>query len=93
MATLTARTLEVYNAALERGIAKECARMVLPMASKTKLYVTGNVRSWVHYCDLRTGNGTQLEHKLIADQCKAILLRELPIVGEAMGWSAAAGPV
>ena len=88
VAAHNARTLELYNAALEKGIAKECARMVLPMASMTKLYMTANVRNWIHYVDLRCGNGTQLEHKLIADQCKAILFEQLPVIGKAMGWDA-----
>lgn len=75
-----------YEEALKRGIAKEQARFLLPMSSSTKLYMTGNLRSWIHYLELRCGNGTQLEHKVIADAIKDIFVRELPIISEALGW-------
>ena len=76
----------VYNDLLEAGVAKECAREVLPMAAPTKLYMNGTIRSWLHYCDLRTSNGTQKEHALIASQVQDLLYQHLPNVSEAM-WS------
>jgi thymidylate synthase (FAD) len=76
----------LYRDMLDAGIARECAREVLPMAAPTKLYMNGTVRSWLHYCDLRTGSGTQKEHAVIAGQIQDILYKELPNVCEAM-WS------
>lgn len=75
-----------YDEALKRGIAKEQARFLLPMSASTKLYMTGNIRSWIHYLELRCGNGTQLEHKVIADEIKKIFIQQLPIISEALGW-------
>jgi len=77
----------LYQEALRRGVAKECARFLLPLSTKTKLYMTGSLRSWVHYVDLRTKNGTQLEHMEIAEQAKEILSKEFPSVAKALGWS------
>jgi thymidylate synthase (FAD) len=74
----------VYQDLLDAGIAKECAREVLPMAAPTRLYMNGTIRSWLHYCDLRTSNGTQKEHALIAAQIQDILYSQLPNVCEAM---------
>ena len=74
----------VYQDLLDAGIAKECAREVLPLATPTKLYMNGTVRSWLHYCDLRTSNGTQKEHALIAAQVQDLLYLHLPNVSEAM---------
>jgi thymidylate synthase (FAD) len=74
----------LYNQLLEEGVAKECAREVLPLCTPTRLYMNGTIRSWLHYCDLRCGNGTQLEHRRIADQVRNILCRELPGVSMAM---------
>lgn len=74
----------VYQDLLEAGVAKECAREVLPMAAPTKLYMNGTIRSWLHYCDLRTANGTQKEHAQIAAQVQDILYQHLPNVCEAM---------
>jgi thymidylate synthase (FAD) len=76
----------LYNHALKRGIAKEQARFLLPLSTTTKLYMAGSVRSWIHYLDLRCGNGTQLEHKVIADAIKTIFVKELPIIAQAKGW-------
>lgn len=76
-----------YNAAISRGIAKEQARFLLPLSTKTKLYMNGSVRSWLHYLDLRTGNGTQLEHRVIAEEVKKIFVKEFPIIAKAKGWS------
>ena len=75
---------EVYTALLEAGVAKECARDVLPLSTPTKLYMNGTLRSWLHYCDLRCANGTQKEHKLIADQVKQLIGVEFPQVYAAM---------
>jgi len=80
----TANTL--YQEALSRGIAKEQARFLLPLSTQTKLYMTGNVRNWIHYLDLRCGNGTQLEHKEIADAIKMIFIEQFPSISEAKGW-------
>lgn len=80
------QALDLYNEALEKGIAKEQARFLLPMAASTKLYMNGTLRSWIHYLDLRCGNGTQLEHKEIADAIKAIFIEQFPIISEAKGW-------
>ena len=74
----------LYNEMLLAGIAKECARDVLPLSTPTKMYMNGTLRSWLHYCDLRCANGTQYEHKLIADQVKDIIEHEFPTVYAAM---------
>ncbi|MQG35386.1 MAG: FAD-dependent thymidylate synthase [SAR202 cluster bacterium] len=78
--------MSLYKDMLEQGIAKECARFVLPLATPTKIYMTGSVRSWIHYINLRAGNGTQKEHMDIADNCKLIFCEAFPIVSEALGW-------
>ena len=75
-----------YKWALDNGIAKECARMILPVQTKTKMYMTGTIRDWIHYINLRTDNGTQLEHKEIAEKIKAILIKELPVISKALNW-------
>jgi len=80
------RGVQLYNDLLEAGVAKECAREVLPLATPTRLYMNGSIRSWLHYCDLRTGNGTQKEHAVIAGQVQDLLYEHLPNVCEAM-WS------
>jgi len=74
----------LYNELLEKGVAKECARFILPIATPSRLYMTGTIRSWMHYIDLRSANGTQKEHMDIALECKSILERELPNVCKAM---------
>ena len=74
----------VYNELLEAGVAKECAREVLPLATPTTLYMNGTIRSWLHYCDLRSSNGTQKEHAQIAAQVQDILYSQIPNVCEAM---------
>tara|TARA_Y100000588_G_scaffold224206_1_gene238178 strand:+ start:162 stop:776 length:615 start_codon:yes stop_codon:yes gene_type:complete len=78
--------MSLYKDMLEQGIAKECARFVLPLATPTKIYMTGSVRSWIHYINLRAGNGTQKEHMDIAENCKLIFCEAFPIVSEALGW-------
>jgi thymidylate synthase (FAD) len=74
----------LYTDMLDAGIAKECAREVLPLAAPTKMYMNGTIRSWLHYCDLRTSNGTQKEHAVIAGQVQDLLYQHLPNVCEAM---------
>lgn len=83
---LFAHSLSLYSDMIEDGVAKECARFVLPMSTKTRLYMKGNCRSWIHYIKLRSGNGTQTEHKEIAEECKKIFKKVFPIVAEALGW-------
>ena len=78
--------MDLYQQMLEEGIAKECARFVLPLAVGTKLYMTGNLRSWIHYINLRTANGTQKEHMEIAELCKQHFICQFPVVSEALGW-------
>lgn len=78
---------DLYDEMLAAGIAKECARKVLPLNTKTKLYMTGNVRNWIHYINLRTANGTQKEHMLIAEQVKQVFTDNLPIISQALGWT------
>ena len=74
------KTKDLYKKILDLGVAKECARMILPMNSPTKLYMNGNIRSWIHYLKVRCGNGTQLEHMEIANEIKEILKIQLPII-------------
>ena len=78
--------MKLYQEMLEDDIAKECARFVLPLAVGTKLYMTGNLRSWIHYINLRTANGTQKEHMEIAELCKQHFICQFPVVSEALGW-------
>ena len=83
---LYADCYRLYEDMIAAGVAKECAREVLPMATPTRLYMNGTIRSWLHYCDLRTSNGTQKEHAVIAGQIQDILYSQIPNVCEAM-WS------
>jgi thymidylate synthase (FAD) len=76
----------LYDEALSRGIAKEQARFLLPLNTETKLYMTGSIRSWIHYAELRCGNGTQKEHMEIALAARAILATRFPDIAAAMGW-------
>ena len=78
--------MELYQRMLDDGIAKECARFVLPLAVPTKIYMTGSVRSWLHYIDLRSANGTQKEHMDIANEAKCIFCCQFPNVAEALDW-------
>ena len=78
--------LDLYNELLREGIAKECARFVLPLATPPRIYMSGSVRSWVHYIDLRSGHGTQKEHMDIANACKTIFTEQFPTVAEALEW-------
>jgi len=81
------QSMDLYQKMLEEGIAKECARFVLPLATPTRLYMTGSVRSWIHYIDLRSANGTQAEHMEIANLAKEIFIEQFPAVAEAMEWT------
>lgn len=78
---------KLYSEAVERGVAREQSRFLLPLNTTTKLYMTGNLRNWIHYIDVRGGKGTQQEHADIANAIKDILIREFPIVSKAVGWS------
>ena len=78
--------MKLYKEMLDAGVAKECARFVLPLATPTKLYMTGSVRSWIHYINLRSAHGTQKEHMIIAEECRRIFCEQFPIVAEALGW-------
>ena len=77
---------KLYEEMLEAGIAKECARFVLPLATPTRIYMTGSCRSWIHYINLRTGHGTQKEHMNIAQECKNIFSQVYPVVASALNW-------
>ena len=77
---------KLYEEMLEAGIAKECARFVLPLATPTRIYMTGSCRSWIHYINLRTGHGTQKEHMNIAQECKSIFSQVYPVVAKALNW-------
>ena len=79
--------MDLYNELFREGIAKECARFVLPLATPTRIYMSGSVRSWVHYIDLRSGHGTQKEHMDIANACKSIFTEQFPTVAEALEWT------
>ena len=79
-------TNELYNYMLDKGVAKECARFILPQSTMTRLYMTGNVRSWIHYIDLRTDPSTQLEHRVIAEKCKNVFVKNLPVISNALEW-------
>ena len=83
-ASSIAVAMKTYQDLLSMGVAKECAREVLPLATPTKLFMNGTIRSWLHYVSLRTGNGTQKEHRVIAEQIRAIMEKELPSVAYAM---------
>lgn len=87
---LLAETLSLsehcYQTMIYNGIAKEVARMVLPLTTQTTMYMKGSLRSWVHYIELRTQENTQKEHRLIADECKKIFINNFPVIAEALEW-------
>ena len=87
MITLFSSSLALYNQMLESGVAKECARFVLPLATPTRLYMTGSCRSWIHYINLRSAHGTQKEHMDIANACKGLFIEHYPVVSEALDWT------
>ena len=79
--------MKLYQEMLDQGIAKECARFVLPLAVPTRIYMTGSVRSWIHYIDLRSANGTQKEHMDIANAVRDVFVEQFPICAEALEWN------
>ena len=89
--TLFDSATALYEQMLADGVAKECARMVLPLATPTRIYMTGSCRSWIHYINLRSAHGTQKEHMLIAEGCREVFIEQLPTVSEALGWSVQTG--
>ena len=86
MITLFSSAKALYQQMLEDGVAKECARMVLPLCTPTRIYMTGSCRSWIHYINLRSAHGTQKEHMLIAEECRKIFVDQFPSVSEALEW-------
>ena len=80
-------SLRLYNRMLENGVAKECARFVLPQATQTRLYMSGSVRSWIHYIDLRSSHGTQREHMQIAEAIRCIFTCQFPAISAALNWT------
>ena len=86
MQTLFDSATALYQQMLEEGVAKECARMVLPLCTPTRIYMTGSCRSWIHYIELRSAHGTQKEHMDIAQACKTVFIEQFPIVSEALEW-------
>ena len=86
MTKLFDSSMKLYNRMLESGVAKECARFVLPLATPTRLYMTGSCRSWIHYINLRSAHGTQKEHMNIAEECRRIFTEQFPAVSEALEW-------
>ena len=78
--------MTLYQSMLDMGIAKECSRIVLPLATPTKIYMSGSCRSWIHYINLRTANGTQKEHMDLAEGCKKVFIEQFPTCAEALEW-------
>ena len=87
MITLFSSSQSLYNQMIDYGVAKECARMVLPLCTPTKIYMTGSCRSWIHYIDLRSAHGTQKEHMDIANKCRSVFIDTFPTITEALEWS------
>ena len=86
MITLFSSSKALYESMLKQGVAKECARMVLPLCTPTRIYMTGSCRSWIHYINLRSAHGTQKEHMDIAEACKKVFTEQFPSVSEALEW-------
>jgi len=86
MKTLFSSSMALYQQMLEAGVAKECARNVLPLCTPTRIYMSGSCRSWIHYINLRSANGTQKEHMDIAEACKKVFVEQFPTVAEALEW-------
>ena len=80
------KSIDLYKSMLHAGIAKECARFVLPLATPTRLYMTGSCRSWIHYINLRSAHGTQKEHIDLVKEVRSVFVTQFPIVSEALGW-------
>ena len=87
MNTLFSSAFSLYNQMLDSGVAKECARMVLPLCTPTRIYMTGSCRSWIHYINLRSAHGTQKEHMDIANTCRKVFIEQFPTVSESLEWS------
>ena len=87
MITLFSSAKALYQQMLEDGVAKECARMVLPLCTPTRIYMTGSCRSWIHYINLRSAHGTQKEHMEIAEECRKVFTEQFPAVSEALEWA------
>ena len=79
-------SMNLYNSLLSEGVAKECARFVLPLATPTRLYMTGSCRSWIHYINLRSAHGTQKEHMDVVEKARSIFVEQFPAVSEALEW-------
>ena len=86
MITLFDSSMALYQQMLKRGVAKECARNVLPLCTPTRIYMTGSCRSWIHYINLRSAHGTQKEHMQVAEACKKVFIEQFPTVSEALEW-------
>ena len=86
MITLFSSSKALYESMLKQGVAKECARMVLPLCTPTRIYMTGSCRSWIHYINLRSAHGTQKEHMVIAEACRKVFTEQFPAVSEALEW-------
>ena len=86
MITLFSSSKALYEQMLTQGVAKECARMVLPLCTPTRIYMTGSCRSWIHYINLRSAHGTQKEHMEIAEECREVFTEQFPAVSEALEW-------
>ena len=86
MITLFSSAKALYEQMLSQGVAKECARMVLPLCTPTRIYMTGSCRSWIHYINLRSAHGTQKEHMDIAEACRKVFTKQFPSVSEALEW-------
>ena len=86
MQTLFESSMSLYQQMLDRGVAKECARNVLPLCTPTRIYMSGSCRSWIHYINLRSANGTQKEHMVVAEACKKVFVEQFPTVAEALEW-------
>ena len=86
MITLFSSSQSLYNQMIESGVAKECARMVLPLCTPTRIYMTGSCRSWIHYINLRSAHGTQKEHMEIAKKCQKVVTEQFSSVSEALEW-------
>ena len=80
-------SIDLYKEMLHDGIAKECARFVLPLATPTRLYMTGSVRSWIHYIELRSAHGTQQEHMDLVENVRKVFIEQFPVVSEALDWA------
>ena len=87
MITLFSSSKALYESMLKQGVAKECARMVLPLCTPTRIYMTGSCRSLIHYINLRSAHGTQKEHMEIAEACRKVFIEQFPAVSEALEWA------